>query len=91
VHFKALPAIAALALRHLGDQEDLLEANRQGLQFAKPSPFSTNLPAIAPGTNQQLWFDQQEDADTPGGIFRPPVLISFTNTKCMIEQALDHA
>ena len=91
VDFKAVPAITAFALWHLRDQKNLLESDRHGLEFAKAPAFSTNFPALAPGTNQQLWLGQQYESDTAGGILSPPVLVSFTNAKRMVQKALDHA
>ena len=91
VDFKAVPAITAFALWHLRDQKDLLESDRHGLEFAKAPAFSTNFPALAPGTNQQLGFDHQKEPNAPGGILSPPILVAFTNSKCMVKKALDHA
>jgi hypothetical protein len=91
VDLKAVPARATLALGHLGDQEHLLESDRNGLEFAEAPAFSTDFPAFTPGTNQQLCLDQQNESDTAGGILSPPVLVSFTNAKRMVQKALDHA
>ena len=91
VDFKAVPAVTAFALGHLCDQKDLLKSDWHGLEFTKAPALSTDLPALAPGTNQQLWLDQQNESDTAGGILSSPVLVSFTNAKRMVQKALDHA
>jgi len=90
VDLKALTAVATLALRHLGDQEHWLEANRYGLQLTKASSFPTYLAAMAPGTNQPLWLEQEKESNTPVRILGTPILIAFANAKCMVQQALNH-
>src|SRR5260370_36158885 len=88
---EAPTALATCALGHLGDQKDRLKANRHRQELPKAPPLPADLAALAPATNQQLRFNQQKKPDTSICILGPPILVAFTNTKRMINQALTHA